>query len=137
MDRKEFLEKLGVGAAFALTATCLGGCSKDTASQSSEVDVTIDITDPAFADLNNVGYIVLQDSGIVVARSLQDASYIAATVRCSHEALDEIIYQNGIWLCQAHGAQFEEDGTGLNANGSRGLTIFNTELNGSNLRIFS
>lgn len=137
MDRKEFLEKLGLGAAFVLTASCLGGCTRDTAPPPAEIDFTIDLLDSRYAVLNTFGEFVIED-GIVIARSTT-GDYLAATAICSHEALQQITYDGSSqeWLCTAHGARFSESGEGLNANGSRGLTIYNTELSGNTLRVFS
>lgn len=139
MNRKEFLEKLGVGAAFALTATCMGGCSKDTAPAAADVDFTIDLSDPQYSALNTLGdYVILEDTRIIVARSINDGEYIAATIRCSHDSFDDITYNGtkGTWFCTKHGAEFDEAGTGLNPNGSRGLTVYEVTQEGNSLRIF-
>lgn len=135
MNRKEFLEKLGLGAAFALTATCGGGCSSDNAGEDADVDFTLDLDDAANADLlQDGGYIF--NGNVVIARN-NDGAYVAATKVCSHEQLTQVIFQNNIWYCTAHAAEFDQTGEGLNANGSDGLTIYNTELSGNMLRIFS
>lgn len=136
ITRKEFLGKLGIGAAFALTATCLGSCTKDTAAEPIDVDFMLDLNDPANAALrNNGGYVISE--GVVVARSLSGA-FIAATVTCSHNQYDDIIYQDGIWFCTRHAAEFEENGEGLNMNGKNGLTVYTIEDLGDNkIRIYS
>lgn len=137
MTRKEFLGTLGIGAAFALTSTCLGSCSKDKAAVPADIDFEIDLTDSSFEELlENGGYVIID--GVVVARSLS-GEYIAATVVCSHQDFDDIIYQQGEWFCTRHGARFAEDtGEGLNANGSDGLFIYNTEQIGqTRVRVFS
>lgn len=136
MNRKEFLEKLGIGAAFALTATCLGGCSRDMAEPASEVDLVIDLSDSRFANLKTVGNFVAFE-GIIIARSIT-GQYLAATQTCSHESLSQVIYDGqDEWFCTAHGARYDLNGEGLNANGSKGLTVYNTEVTGNMLRIFS
>jgi len=137
MKRKEFLEKLGVGAAFALTATCLGGCTKDMADPPKDVNFTIDLNDDKYAVLQEFGTYVIEND-IVIARS-NTGDYLAATVICSHEGLSQITYSDreGTWYCTAHEALFDENGDGLNANGSKGLTVYSTELNDNLLRVFS
>ena len=137
MKRKEFLEKLGVGAAFVLTSTCLGGCTRDEADPPKDIDLMIDLDDPKYAELQNFGSYVIEDQ-IVIARS-NTGEYLAATLICSHENLAQITYSDreGAWFCTAHEALFTEEGEGLNANGSNGLTVYNTELNDNLLRIFS
>ena len=133
MDRRHFLERLGIGAAFALTASCLGSCKSDTVSS---VDFTIDLNDSAYSALkNNGGYVI--KNGAVVARTTT-GEYAAATVTCSHEGQNQITYNSqGQWYCTAHGATFDATGKGLNSNGSKGLTIFKTTLTGTSLRVYS
>jgi nitrite reductase/ring-hydroxylating ferredoxin subunit len=87
--------------------------------------------------LNNFGSYIIENQ-VVIARS-NTGEYLAATLICSHEQLSQITYSDteGAWLCTAHGALFKEDGEGINANGSKGLQIFSTEVNGDLLRVFS
>jgi nitrite reductase/ring-hydroxylating ferredoxin subunit len=137
MKRKEFLEKLGIGAAFVLTSTCLGGCTRDEADPPRDINFTIDLEDPKYAELQIFGSYVIEEE-VVIARSIT-GEYLAATLICSHEGLAQITYSNreGAWYCTAHEALFAEDGNGLNANGSKGLKVFNTEQTDNFLRIFS
>jgi cytochrome b6-f complex iron-sulfur subunit len=136
MDRKEFLSKLGIGAAFALTASCLGGCTRDVV-ELSNVSLELDLQAPENAELLNFGgFLVIE--GIVVARTI-DGTYVAATNTCSHEQLTEITYDKNAneWLCTAHAARFQLDGTGLNANASKDLQVFGTSLTDKKLSVFS
>lgn len=135
MNRKEFLSRLGMGAAFVLTTGCLGSCKKDTVTPQNK-DFTLDLTDNAYAPLkNNGGYVITND--VVVARTL-DGNYAAATVICSHEQQKCISYtSNNEWECAAHGARFSLNGGGLNSKGGKGLKTYQTALNGTTLRVFS
>ena len=137
MDRKQFLNTLGLGAAFALTASCLGSCKKATTTPSGSVDFTLDLTQAANAALaNNGGYIITNNC--VVAKTVAGI-FVAATVICSHEGRTQVTYDgtNNQWYCTAHGAKFSLTGGGLNGNGSNGLTIYKTQLTGNLLRIYS
>ncbi|MEL6924400.1 MAG: Rieske 2Fe-2S domain-containing protein, partial [Bacteroidota bacterium] len=138
MDRKEFLSKLGLGAAFVLTASCLGSCTKETTPEPlDENGFTIDLNSEEAAPLmERGGYIIKND--VVIGRS-NDDEYLAATVVCSHAGQKQVSFRanNGEWLCNAHGARFAFDGTGLNRKGEKGLTIYRTELTGSELRILN
>lgn len=134
MTRKDFLEKVGIGAAFVLTSACLGSCGTDTSI--GPIDLELDLTDAANSALqNNGGYVVI-DNQVVVARD-NDGELVAATRICSHEQQREIILRDNEWYCTDHGARFTLSGSGLNENGRRNLTIFNTQLNGNILRVFS
>ena len=144
MERSEFLKKMGVGAAFALTATCLGGCAVENvtpdvgpeATAGGGIDFTLDLNDAANANLSsNGGYVVVNNS-VVVARA-NNGEYVAATRTCSHEPRKAMRLRNNEWYCGVHGARFGLDGRGLNGNGRNGLRIYNTQLNGTMLRVFA
>jgi cytochrome b6-f complex iron-sulfur subunit len=137
MERSAFLSKIGFGAMFALTATCLGACSKKVLTPSGPVDFTINLNDAANAALATTGGYVIQNA-VVIAKTAA-STYAAATVICSHEGQQQITYKStgSQWYCTAHGATYDINGKGLNSNGSGGLTIYNTQLTGTMLRIFS
>jgi len=44
--------------------------------------------------------------------------------------------KNNQWYCSEHGAKFDLSGQGLNDKGRNHLKIYNTNLTGSQLRIF-
>ncbi len=155
MNRKEFITKLGAGAAFAVTTTCLCGCVKmedpappiDTSLlnlikiDENNFDFTLDLTAPANAPLQNNGGYVIIDNKCVVARD-NTGSYIAATRLCSDQNLRGIVWSGTLnqWHCIEHDATFDQNGVGttvFNNLGSNGIVIYNTQLNGNFLRVFS
>lgn len=132
MERRQFLESIGIGAAFVLTTSCLQSCTKDS---SSGVDFTLDLSASINIALKtNGGYIV--NSGVVVAKD-SSGNYVAATQTCTHEGNKQITLKNNEWYCTAHGARFSLSGSGLNSEGSKGLTIYKTALTGTTLRVYS
>lgn len=138
MDRKEFLSKISLGAAFVLTVGCFGGCGEtdgDSITPAGDVNFELDLNDPNNAALlQNGGYIVRNN--VVVAKD-DSGRFVAATVICSHDGRKEVILKNNEWFCTAHDARFRLNGQGLNDKGKKNLTIYNTELQGSTLHIFS
>ena len=137
MDRKEFLEKLGLGAAFVLTSTCILSCKDDDdmegPSPRTDFEFTLDLTEPDNAPLNTDGGYIVKDQ-VVVARTI-DGNYVAATQLCSHESFFQVVLADDKWLCIQHGAEFSLNGEGLNENGERGLLTYSTELNGTMLTV--
>lgn len=134
MKRKDFLEKLGLGAAFVLTSSCLGGCGKNESL--APVDLSLNLTDPEYVNLlENGGYSIIENR-VVIARTTT-GEYVAATLICSHENKKKIILKDDEWFCTDHDARFDLIGDGLNEKGSKGLTIYTTELNGDILKVFS
>lgn len=137
MTRKDFLSTLGIGATFVLTSTCLGSCSSDRLEEMEDggIDFTLDLTDPENAALQDNDNFIIVDN-VVVARTTT-GEYVAATLICSHNQLRQITLSDDEWRCTVHGARFDLEGEGLNENGRRGLTIYQTELTGDILRVFA
>ena len=126
MDRKDFLKKVGAGAAFTIVYGCLGGCTKmdnppapvdslsgeinltNTSSANCSVDFTIDVTNPLYSNLSTLGGFVIINNQFVVARA-NNGDYVAATRLCTHQAFNKIEYwsQYNEWVCTEHGAAFD------------------------------
>ena len=128
IDRHQFLRKLGFGGA-ALAAVYFGAhlqsCTNDRVNP-APTNLTIDLTDAANATLKtNGGYLIR--NGVVIARS-NTGAYIAATLKCSHEGRNEIIYQTDHFYCTAHGAKYDNAGKGLNSDGKKGIAVYTTTL---------
>ncbi|MDC6367357.1 MULTISPECIES: ubiquinol-cytochrome c reductase iron-sulfur subunit [Flavobacteriaceae] len=145
MERKEFLRSLGAGAAFALTFPCIHGCSKDEiqgdiVEEPTGVDFTIDLTSAEAQALGANGGFILKNL-VVIARNLE-GEYIAASQVCSHESYDQVRFvdqSGGIFYCDVHGSRFDQDGSPLNqvdSNPAKPIKVYNTELDGSSLRVF-
>jgi nitrite reductase/ring-hydroxylating ferredoxin subunit len=137
MKRNEFLKTLGGAAAVVVTFSCLGGCSKSDMPSNTDVTsglpFTVDLSaSSSSALMNNGGYIVKNNT--VVAKDL-NGNYVAATNLCSHEQKRKVIFRNGEYYCTEHGARFNLSGNGLNSDGSGGLTIFKTSLEGTILTV--
>lgn len=141
MERRQFLESLGIGAAFVLTTSCLQSCKNDNAGgvapTTTGVDFTLNIDDAGNSALKfNGGYVI--SNGVVVAKD-KDGNFVAATQTCSHEGFKQVKFDNtkNEFLCTQHGARFSTVGAGLNSEASKGLTVYKTTLTGSSLRVFS
>lgn len=132
MTRKEFLGKIGIGAAFILTASCLGSCSKDA---NGNVDFILDLDASENAALQNSGGYIIKDQVVVV--KADDGNYYAATQICSHEDKVKVIFKDNEYYCTDHGARFDLNGEGLNSKGNKGISVYNTALSDTQLRVFS
>lgn len=140
MDRKDFLNAIGMGAASVALFNCIG-CSKgDTGNPStvapSNVDFTLDLTTTANAALkNNGGYVYA--SGIIIARTTS-GTYIAVSKTCTHQVYDVVFKPNtNQFYCPNHGATFNQDGTSLGIETKKPLVQYKTSLTGNSLRIYS
>lgn len=116
------------------TTSVTGVITTEELNKITSTKLKIDLTSATYAKLKTVGgYLVI--SNIVVALSKAN-TYVAATVTCSHEPKKRIIYSNNEWYCTDHGARFSLTGTGLNANGSKGLTVYKVATDGKTLVVY-
>lgn len=147
MERKQFLKSIGVGAAFALTFPCLGGCSKDEdgggVAVPTNIDFTIDLDSTEGAKLANNGGFVLKNL-VVVAKNLE-GEFVAVSQVCGHEGYDQVRFEardGGIFRCNVHGSgsRYNQQGIPLNQVDSQKETkpikVYNTTLTGTILRVF-
>ncbi|MET4080292.1 cytochrome b6-f complex iron-sulfur subunit [Pedobacter sp. UYP30] len=141
MDRKDFLNSMGMSAAAFALLNCVG-CKKTDGSSSAGttgptgVDFTLDLSLAANASLlTNGGSLV--SNGIIVAKT-NTGNYIAVQRYCTHqtypltyEASDHVFY------CPSHGSTFSETGAVTNGPAGRSLSVYHTQQTGSSLRIYS
>jgi len=130
MDRKEFLQLVGKGAASAFFLSCLSGCSKDSVSAPTNVDFTVDLTKNL---LTNGAYHV--QSGVIVAKT-STGTYIAFQAACTHEG-QELTYTNSQFYCSRHGARFSNTGSVVSGPTSVSLKQYNAVVTGTSLRVYS
>ncbi|ARK13654.1 Rieske 2Fe-2S domain-containing protein [Fibrivirga algicola] len=136
INRNAFLKQLGFSSAAILATACLGSCSAaDTTVAPLASDIVLDLTATSNAALaNNGGYVVLSSQNVVVART-NTGAYAAVTLICSHEGQRKITYRTSEFYCTEHGARYDNNGVGLNSEGSKGLKTYATSLSGTTLTI--
>jgi cytochrome b6-f complex iron-sulfur subunit len=139
MDRKEFLILIGAGAASTALFHCTG-CSQSSdhagTTGPSGVNFTLDLTDSANASLLTIGG-ALAKNGVLVARTLS-GSYIAVQQSCTHENFSLVYHVSAqLFLCNKHGAAFNENGAVANPPATKNLTVYNTKLTGTSLSVYS
>ncbi|MGZ3750176.1 MAG: QcrA and Rieske domain-containing protein [Mucilaginibacter sp.] len=144
MDRKEFLSLIGVGAASAIVISCVG-CSKSSDNNPGQqgnvigptgVDFTIDLTASAYAALNtNGGYMAVNN--ILIAKTTA-GNYLAVQQSCTHQNYPLVyVASNNVFYCNNHGSAFSDKGVVQNSPARSNLTVYNTTLTGTSLRIYS
>lgn len=139
MNRKEFLQKVGFGAAIALVPACVGGlatsCSSEnpTVTAPKNVNFTIDVSTGALSA--NGGFLVI--NGIIIARTISGA-FIAVSSACTHQGTT-INYNstNNNFVCPNHGAHFDSSGAVTQGPAAVNLTSYHTQLTGNTLNVYS
>lgn len=140
ISRNQFLKRLGIGGSALMAIYCggaLSSCKKDAVTPSGPKDFTLNLNDAAYTSLRTPGNFMVVQEVVVVCTAVN--TWVAVTVICSHEGEKKVTYRssNNDFYCSEHGARYDLNGKGLNSSGSGGLTVYQTALSGSNLRIFS
>ena len=136
MNREEFLKQLGVAALLTCAGSAISGCSSQADPAPANADFTLDLTSSQDAALNTVGGSVATN-GIIIAR-LRTTEFVALSRACTHEGTS-VNYRTTQkdFYCSNHGARFSTTGSVLQGPARTSLTKYNTELTGTNLRVFS
>jgi len=158
MERKEFIEKVGLSGAAILIFGCMQSCSKDSASPSSpntppnsggngatggggststKIDFTIDIsTNPYDVLKKDGGYIVYALAKVIIVR-ISANDLIAVSSQCTH-AGETLEYKTSTskFYCPAHGSNFNQSGTVANGPATAALKQYKTSLDGNKLRVY-
>ncbi|MEI7583796.1 Rieske 2Fe-2S domain-containing protein [Runella sp.] len=139
INRNNFLKQIGFSGAALFAVMCAGGtmssCQNESGVTPLAGDITLDLTASQYAALlKNGGYVVLSSQNVVVART-NTGTYAAVTLICSHEQQRQITYRTSEFYCTAHGARFDNSGKGLNSEGKKGLTVYQTSVSGNILTI--
>ena len=136
MDRREFLNKVGISFGAIALANSMIGCNKSDVATPGNVDFTLDLSTSAYSALKvNGGYTVY--NGVVVARTLS-GTYIAVSAACTHEGQTvQYIASGNYFYCSRHGAKFNSNGAVTQGPASTSLAQYKTSLNGNSLRVYS
>lgn len=154
MERKDFIEQVGLSAASFLIFGCMQACSKNGpyennsstvigggsnngGTNNSKIDFTINITISPYNSLSNSGgFYVDKANNIIIARTLAN-DFIAVSSICTHQQVTiEFEANNNRFYCSGHGSAFNLNGAVLNGPASSALKQYKTTLSGNNLRIY-
>lgn len=151
MERKDFIEQVGLSGAAILIFGCMQSCSKsdgpstntNTSSGSggnntSTVDFTIDISKSPFDALKNIGGFYVDSATNIIIVKTTAGEIIAVSAICTHQQ-SSITYQsnNNRFYCAAHGSVFATTGAVTTGPATTALKKYQTSLTGTILRVFS
>ena len=150
MERKDFIEKVGLSAASILIFGCMQGCSKSDSPAPTQptgstnnnttkpVDFTIIITANPYTSLNTAGgFYIDKTNNIIIARTLTN-EFIAVSSLCTHQQVTiDFEPSNNKFSCSAHGSVFSTTGSVLNGPAASPLKQYKTTLTGNSLRVFA
>jgi cytochrome b6-f complex iron-sulfur subunit len=152
MERKDFIEKVGLSAASILIFGCMQGCSKSDGpapanptgttnpNPANKVDFTINITNSPYTSLNTAGgFYVDRTNNIIIARTLTD-EFLAVSSLCTHQQVTlEYQASNNRFVCPSppgHGSLFSSTGAVVNGPAASVLKQYKTTPTGNSLRVY-
>jgi cytochrome b6-f complex iron-sulfur subunit len=152
MERKDFIEQVGLSGAAILIFGCMQSCSKDSDMTSSpntspssggnggtgetptKVDFTIDISTSPYDVLKNEGgYFVYTAAKVIIARTSTN-ELIAVSSQCTHQGAT-LEFKNSKFYCPLHFSNFNQNGTVANSPATTALKQYKTSLDGTKLRV--
>ena len=150
MERKDFIEQVGLSAASVLIFGCMQACSKSDSptpakptgstnnNTTKPVDFTIIITANPYTSLNTAGgFYIDKTNNIIIARTLTN-EFIAVSSLCTHQQVTiDFEPSNNKFSCSAHGSVFSTTGAVLNGPAASPLKQYKTTLTGNSLRVFA
>lgn len=144
MERKAFFSTLGFSAGILFLAPAISSCSKSISDSTTSgntntggaIDFTLDLTSPTYSSLNNNGGSVVKDN-IIIARTSAGA-FVALSAICTHQG-STIGFESAAnrFHCPNHGSNFATDGSVINGPALTALKKYNTQLTGTNLRVYA
>jgi cytochrome b6-f complex iron-sulfur subunit len=150
MERKDFIEQVGLSAASILIFGCMQSCSKsDSAAPTTpptnnnnppttnKIDFTINITNNPYTSLNTAGgFYVERTNNIIIARTLTN-DFIAVSSLCTHQQVTiDFQANNNRFFCSGHNSAFSTTGVVLGGPAPAPLKAYKTALTGNSLRIY-
>lgn len=123
----------------SVTLVACAGCSLYTCGEEDvdpDVDFTLDLTAAENSVLLNAGG-SLGKNGVIIAR-IQGDEFVALRRACTHEGTD-VNYQSNKqnFRCPNHGSEFSKSGSVQIGPASKPLKMYNVELTGTMLHVFS
>jgi len=150
MERKDFIEQVGLSAASILIFGCMQSCSKSDSPASTQppsnnnnpnnkIDFTINITNNPYTSLNTAGgFYVDRTNNIIIARTLAN-EFIAVSSLCTHQQVTiDFQANNNRFFCSGHNSAFSTTAAVLNPQQEARVALkqYKAILTGNSLRIF-
>jgi cytochrome b6-f complex iron-sulfur subunit len=156
MERKEFLNLVGISVGAVILQNCLSGCTNasdpapavvtppsgggstggtttvsgltgNNSIAKGAIDFTLDITDKNFSDLATNGKAVI--SGDIIVARTKNGDFLALAKACTHQGTTvDYVPDTNIFNCANHGSQFNADGSVKKAPASVALKSYKTSF---------
>ncbi|MDZ7897326.1 MAG: Rieske (2Fe-2S) protein [Arcicella sp.] len=138
MERKEFLNLVGISVGAVILQNCLSGCSKESSPTpavtppttpptgggtttvsgltgnnsitTGTIDFTLDLNSSTFSDLKTNGKALI--SGDIIVARTKTGDFLALAKACTHAGTTvDFVADSNIFLCSNHSSEFNADGS--------------------------
>jgi cytochrome b6-f complex iron-sulfur subunit len=147
MERKDFLEKLGVGLALICTGCGIASCGSTPKSEDPQpgngngdggTPGNSLFTANLDTEIREIGTFKIA-GGVILVRLAQGnaaGAFTAVQLACTHQGVS-VTYNNAQrkFLCPAHGSEFDRTGAVLKGPAATALKEYNVSVNGSLLTV--
>jgi len=145
MERKAFLEKLGIGMALICAGCSIASCGSTPKSEDPQPQGGNGGTPGntiLSADLNSeitqIGTFKIA-GGVIVVRLSQgntSSAFTAVQLACTHQGVS-VAYNNtqGKFVCPAHGSEFDKSGAVLKGPAATALKEYKVNINANTLAV--
>ncbi|MDJ0714913.1 MAG: Rieske (2Fe-2S) protein [Prochloraceae cyanobacterium] len=124
MDRREFLNWVGVGALASYLPVAIAACSNQTQSE-LKTDAEGFLAVGTVADLDAKGELVDKKNKIIVVRNPEDNKILAVNPECTHrQCIVDWKAEGKKFECSCHGSQFAADGKVLKDPAQKPLSSY-------------
>jgi cytochrome b6-f complex iron-sulfur subunit len=153
MERKEFLNLVGISVGAVILQNCMSGCSKasdpapavttpttpttgggtttvsgltgNNSSAKGTIDFSLDITDKNFSDLATNGKALV--SGDVIVARTKTGDFLALAKACTHQGTTvDFVPDKTSFNCSNHGSNFDSAGNVVNGPATAALKAYKT-----------
>ena len=139
MERRRFFRNFAIGGSLLLTApvlfnSCSDDSSEDENNNNNNSGNTVDLSDPAYANLKTVGGFAYKGDIIIIRSS--DTVYLALSKVCTHSQCT-VTYNstNKDIPCPCHGSKFTTTGAVITGPATSPLKKYSVTQNGNILTI--
>ena len=155
MERKEFLNLVGISVGAIVLQNCMSGCSKasdptpavipptvpptgggsttitgltgNNSIAKGTIDFTLDITDKNFSDLAMNGKAII--SGDIIVARTKTGIFLALAKACTHQGTTiDFVPDKSNFNCSNHGSNFDSSGSVINGPAASALKSFKTSF---------
>jgi cytochrome b6-f complex iron-sulfur subunit len=149
MNRREFVNWMGVGALATSLPVAIAACQSDTGSTTTDApadDVSTDATprEDGFAAIGTVAELDaagsltssnFQGTQVVVTRDPANPdALIAVDSLCTHQGCT-VDWDGGVFACPCHGSSFNPDGTVATGPATEALAAYEAKVEGDQVLV--